>query len=157
MNIILDSGPLGLITNKNAKNREIAECKIWANSLISKDCNIYIPAISYYEVRRELIRTMKLDGVRRLDNLKYVKGFEYIEMTQEIIVKASELWAWARNTGQQTAHDDAVDGDVILAATAIIKAQQEGKTIIATTNVRHIQRYYTDTKNWKEKDWTVNL
>lgn len=157
MNIILDSRPLGLITNKNGKNLEIAECKIWANSLISRNCKMCIPAISYYEVRRELVRTMKLEGMERLDNLKYVEGFEYINITQDIIIKATELWAWARNTGQQTAHDEAFDGDVMLAATAIIKATTEGKTVIATTNVRHIQRYYTDTKNWKEKDWTVNL
>ena len=50
-----------------------------------------------------------------------------------------------------------MDGDVILAATAIIIAQREGKTIIATTNVRHVQRYYTNTKNWKDKDWLSSV
>ena len=59
MNIILDSAPLGLITNKSGKSTQIAECQIWANSLISRNCKMYIPGISYYEVRRELLRTMK--------------------------------------------------------------------------------------------------
>jgi predicted nucleic acid-binding protein len=157
MKIIIDAGPLGLLTNKNTKNVDITECRVWAKSLLKNGFKICIPEIAYYEVRRELVRTKKLEGVKRLDSLKDVEGFEYIKITTDIIVKASEIWAWARNTGQKTANDDALDADVILAATAIIKSQEEGIIFIATTNVQHIQRYYTNTKNWKDQDWLKDI
>jgi hypothetical protein len=64
--------------------------------------------------------------------------------------KAAELWAIARNQGYPTADLKALDGDVILAATAIILSEQdEDEVIIATSNVRHIGRF-TSAKVWKE-------
>jgi hypothetical protein len=56
--------------------------------------------------------------------------------------RAAELWAQARSMGQPTAPDLALDGDVILAAQAIVLAAQEAEpVIIATTNPAHLQRY----------------
>ncbi|RUS99201.1 hypothetical protein DSM106972_079030 [Dulcicalothrix desertica PCC 7102] len=64
------------------------------------------------------------------------------------------MWGWARSTGQSTAQSAALDGDVILAATAIIAAQDFGKrVIIATTNVKDLQRYHTDTHHWDDAWW----
>ena len=52
-------------------------------------------------------------------------------------------------TGQQTAHDEAIDADVILAATAIIMAVEGEHVVIATTNVSDLARY-TPAKNWED-------
>ncbi len=37
-----------------------------------------------------------------------------------------------------------------IAATAILVAGRGSRTIIPTTNVKHLQIYYTDTKHWED-------
>jgi predicted nucleic acid-binding protein len=150
--ILLDSGPLGLIIHPSQK-KEIFECKQWFKKIVS-DNLIFIPEIIDYESRRKLIQNKLTESIERLDDLKNLKDVNSIPITKEILLKAAELWAWSRNTGQSTAKDAALDIDVILAATAIITSQNEGKTtIIVTTNVKHLQRYHTDTKHWQDEYW----
>ena len=115
---------------------------------------VFIPEITDYEVRRELIHQKLDNSLKRLDDLKSLNGVSYLPITTEIMNKAAQLWGWARSTGQSTAQSAALDGDVILAATAIITVQKfEKKVIIATTNVKDLQRYYTDTRHWDNDSW----
>ena len=53
--IILDSGPLGLITNPNPAPQNIA-CADWLKTLLSAGTRVVIPEIVDYEIRRELLR-----------------------------------------------------------------------------------------------------
>ncbi|MBD2773083.1 PIN domain-containing protein [Iningainema tapete] len=149
--ILLDSGPLSLITHANSQKEVVIKCQQWFRIIIKKYF-VYIPEIADYEVRRELIHQKLKKGIERLNEIENLENIQYIPITTEIMLKAAELWAWARSTGQQTASKEALDGDVILAATAIITSQNQGnKVIIATTNVGHLQRYHTDTRNWEDK------
>ncbi|WP_202895358.1 type II toxin-antitoxin system VapC family toxin [Iningainema tapete] len=148
MIILLDTGPLGLISNPS-KKEEAVKCREWITSLDKNFFSLYIPEISDYEVRRELIRCKKLEGLRRLDLLKDSENFTYVPITTEVMLKAAELWAWAHNTGQQTASAESLDADVILSATAIVLARLGVSVIIATTNVNHLERY-TPAKHWKD-------
>jgi hypothetical protein len=52
--------------------------------------------------------------------------------------QAAVFWAQARQQGQPTADDRALDGDVILAAQAITLGVTD--VVIATTNVGHLSR-----------------
>ena len=52
--------------------------------------------------------------------------------------KAAELWAQARTTGQTTAPDAALDGDVILAAQALTLNTD---VVVATGNPAHLSRF----------------
>ena len=65
------------------------------------------------------------------------------------MLKAAELWGQARNQGYPTAAIEALDGDVILAAQAIILRSQGYDVTIVTTNVAHISRF-TPAKIWQE-------
>lgn len=151
--ILLDSGLLGAITNLNSKKPNILRCQAWFYSMLERYI-ILIPEINDYEVRRELIH-QKLDiSLNRLNNLPNLDNVGYLPITTKIMLKAAQLWGWARSTGQSTAQSAALDGDVILAATAIIAAQDFGKrVIIATTNVKDLQRYHTDTYHWDDASW----
>ena len=65
--------------------------------------------------------------------------FEYLPLTTVATRKAAELWAQARQQGQQTAADAALDADVILAGQALTLAVPN--FVVATTNVGHLSRF----------------
>jgi hypothetical protein len=94
-----------------------------------------IPEIADYEVRRELVRAGKDRGI--LDALKGM--IAYAAITTPVMLKAAEFWATARKIGRQAADDTSLDADMILAAQAAAVAHEGGRrTVIATTNVRHL-------------------
>ena len=61
----------------------------------------------------------------------------------------AKLWAEVRQSGQATADPKSLDGDVILAAQALLQAQQGYEVIVATTNVKHISRF-VDARLWAD-------
>ena len=63
------------------------------------------------------------------------------------MLKASQLWAEARNRGKLTANPEALDGDVILAAQALLVAEAGNEVIVATTNVKHLSQF-VDAREW---------
>jgi predicted nucleic acid-binding protein len=63
---------------------------------------------------------------------------EYLPLTTAAIRQAAVFWAQARQQGQPTADDRALDDDVILAAQAITLGVTD--VVIATTNVGHLSR-----------------
>jgi predicted nucleic acid-binding protein len=96
-------------------------------------------------VRRELLRAKKNQGIERLDAL--TNRLEYLPITTAAMFQAAQFWAQARQQGQPTADNQALDGDVILAAQAVVLNIQN--VVIATTNVGHLSRF-TDAKLWQE-------
>lgn len=144
--ILLDSGPLGLITNPSA-SEENRECNVWIQTRLREGDRVMVPAISDYEIRRELLRAGKTKGLARLDGLKSVVG--YIPLTSEALLQAAEFWAQARRSGKPTASDSALDGDVILCAQAAEITRLGHETVIATTNVKHLE-IFADARLWRE-------
>jgi hypothetical protein len=65
------------------------------------------------------------------------------------MLKAAELWAAARRAGIPTAPPDALDGDVILAAQAILSAGAGNIVTVATDNVGHLARF-VDAQSWEK-------
>jgi predicted nucleic acid-binding protein len=134
--IILDSGPLGLITNPKLSPESVA-CTQWLQAHITAGNRMIIPEIADYEVRRELLRANKTKGIVRLNAL--AKSIEYLPLTTEAMNQAAKLWAQARQTGQPTAGDKTIDGDMILVAQAMILENPD--VVIATTNIGHLSRF----------------
>lgn len=143
--IFLDSGPLGMVTNPQAKPPYL-ECQLWLDSLLQNGEMIILPEIADYEVRRELIRAGKERGIRKIDQFKTV--LTYRPLTTEVMLLAAQLWADARRRGRPTAEANALDGDVILAAQAILEASEENEVVIATTNVGHLSQFI-DAREWR--------
>lgn len=142
---MLDSGPLGIVTNPKAASPLSQEGKVWLQSLPLKGYIVMLPEIADYEVRRELIRVGKTAGIRRLDQLK--SQIPYCPLTTEVMLLAAQLWADARNRGKPTADRNALDGDVILAAQAIGEVNAGNEVVIATTNVGHLSQF-VDAREW---------
>lgn len=143
--VMLDSGPLGMVTNPKTNIALHQECKLWLDNLPSLGYEIILPEITDYEVRRELLRSNKLAGIRRLDQLK--AAITYLPITTETMLLAAQLWAEVRRKGRPTADSTALDGDVILAAQAILEQTEDKKVIVATTNVRHLS-IFVDAREW---------
>ena len=112
--IVLDSGPLGMVTNPKARASECLECQTWLKSMLNVGHTVAIPEIVDYEVRRELIRANRLASLRQMDRLNALAI--YMPITTLAVRKAAELWAIARQSGLPTADPMALDGDVILSA-----------------------------------------
>jgi hypothetical protein len=138
--VLLDAGPLGLVTNPNMSPDALA-CTQWLQSLRVKGISVLVPEIADYEVRRELLRANRTQGVLRLDQLAAAIG--YLPLTTTTMRRAAVFWAQVRNQGQQTADNKALDGDVILAAQAAVLSDQGNEVLIATTNVGHLSRLAT--------------
>jgi len=133
--VLLDAGPLGMITNPRS-SLESEACKNWLARLVFRGISVVIPEIADYEVCRELLRAGKDKGIGRLDALKDMLA--YVPITTPVMLKAAEFWAVARKTGRQSASDASLDADVILAAQAEALGHEGDEAVVATTNVRHL-------------------
>ena len=143
--VLLDSAPVGMVTNPKATSLTL-ECQRWLDSLQSRGYEVVFPEIVDYEVRRELLRAGKVAGIRKLDLLK--AQLIYLPITTEAMLKAAELWAEARKRGRPTADPKALDGDVILAAQAVLVAEEGNEVIVATTNLGHLSQF-VDAREWR--------
>jgi hypothetical protein len=136
--ILLDAGPLGLVSHpKTALQAEA--CRDWVREREAQGDFIIVPEIADYEVRRELLRARKSAGIARLDIVK--SQLSYLPLTTQAMLRAAEFWAMARQTGQPTAHDHALDGDVILAAQAALLLDVGNHVVIATVNLKHFSLF----------------
>jgi predicted nucleic acid-binding protein len=131
---VLDAGILGLLTNPKRSDTGEA-CAKWLQLMIINTCPILVPEITDYEVRRELLRANKLNGLRRLDSFIASNAVIYLPIDTAVMRQAALLWAEARQQGRPAADNKALDADMILAAQSIV--QCTGDVAIATTNVKH--------------------
>lgn len=144
--IFLDSGTLGMVTNPRRKPRNV-QCEQWTRNLLAAGASVFVPEIADYEIRRELIRTGATSGLIRLDRLRI--GFDYAPITSDVMLLAADLWAQARNRGLPTAPPEALDGDVILAASALLSAGPGDVVTVATDNVGHLAQF-VDAQPWEK-------
>jgi predicted nucleic acid-binding protein len=146
MIILLDAGPLGMITNPKPSAENDA-CTFWLESALQIGTRIILPEIADYEVRRELLRAKKFVGIERLDAMQHI--LDYVPLTTETMRKAAEFWAIARNQGRPAADAKALDSDMILAAQAAFFAERDEEVVIATTNVKHLAMF-AKAQLWQE-------
>jgi predicted nucleic acid-binding protein len=148
--IVLDSGPLGVACRRSGPP-DVERLRDWLDQTNAMGAIIAIPEIADYEVRRELLRSGAVDGIRRLDLLRHElrHDMHYIPITTAAMRKAAEMWADARRNGIGTADDQAIDADVILAAQALDFSGLSDALVVATENTRHLSRYL-DARHWKD-------
>ena len=123
------------------------ECRAWLARLLARGVKVGLPEIADYEVRRELLRADKMLGVARLDSLQ--QALTYLPVSTPLVRIAAEFWASARKRGKKSADDAALDGDVLIAAQAVLLMGEEDEVVIATSNVRHLN-LFAPAKFWKD-------
>ena len=143
--VFLDSGPLGLVANPKGRPAAV-QCRQWARDLLAAGVRVVVPEIADYEIRRELLRRGATASLQRLDQVK--AGLEYDPITTAVMLRAAELWAAARRAGRPTAPPEALDGDCLLAAQALLAAGPGDVVTVATDNVGHLARF-VDAQPWE--------
>lgn len=138
--ILLDTGPLALVTHPKASPENDA-CNQWLRTQIENGKLVIVPGISDYELRRELIRINSVGSIAKLEALN--NSLRFAPLTTEVMNYAALLWARARRMGKPTAPDTALDGDMILAAQAVLLEKQGHGVVVATTNVKHLNLFCT--------------
>ncbi|NEO88974.1 MAG: type II toxin-antitoxin system VapC family toxin [Moorea sp. SIO3G5] len=144
--IVLNSAPVGLITNPKGAGLSL-QCQEWFSNLFDRGYDVVLPEIIDYEIRRELLRSNKGSGIKKLNRLK--AEIIYLPITTEVMLKAAELWAEVRKKGKPTADPKALDGDVILAAQAILVTNSGYEVTVATNNTKHLS-LFVDAREWQE-------
>jgi predicted nucleic acid-binding protein len=135
--LLLDSGPLGLIT-KPQRSHEVIAITDWLKDCLAAGARVLVPAIVYYEIKRELPRANKEIGIARLDAFVNAASDRYVPLTDDALRLAAELWAQSRRSGRPTADAMALDIDVLLAAQALRLGRSP---VVATTNPKHLSQF----------------
>jgi hypothetical protein len=144
--ILLDTGPLGLVTHPKASPENDA-CNQWLRSQIINQKIVVVPGISDYELRREMIRIGSTRGIAKLEALK--DSLRFAPITTAVMNQAALFWASARSMGKPTASDTSLDGDMILSAHAALIDSTQHHVVIATDNVKHLELFAV-AKLWKD-------
>ncbi len=144
--IVLDSGPLGLVSHRPGYPRGDA-CRVWLDPVRAAGAVVIVPEIADFEVRRELIRANAHAGLARLDHL--VVSLVYDPITTPVMHRAAEFWADVRRRGLPTAADQSLDADAIVAAQAALIGGPGDSVTVATSNPGHLVRFPgIDAQDW---------
>ena len=138
--ILLDSGPLGLLTNPRKTPDTIAIAQ-WVVSLVRAGHRVAVPAVADYEVRRELLRAGKATGVAQLDAFNAATSDRYLPLSDAALRLGAALWAQARNSGALPADPKELNCDVLIAAQALSLGLPPPDFVVATTNVGHFTQF----------------
>lgn len=71
--ILLDTGPLGLITHPLGSTESDA-CNRWMRSQLTIGIHVLVAGIADYELRREMLLNRNTNGVIKLNNLNATVG-----------------------------------------------------------------------------------
>ena len=138
--VILDTGPLGLLTNPKPTEETVAAVN-WGIRVMAAGHRLVVPAVADYEVRRELERAAKARSIAQLDAFNAARPDRLLSVTDSALQLAAKLWAQARNAGTPTADPREVDADVLIAAQALDMGIPSSDLVIATTNVGHLSQF----------------
>jgi predicted nucleic acid-binding protein len=142
MIIVLDTFPTSCVSKRASGSAPTLSdaCRQWIIDCEAAGHRILIPAISYYEVLRELELRQATMQITRLKAF-CLQPRRFIPLTTAQLETAAKLWAAARSKGMPTADPQAIDADVILAAQALSLGISPSDLIVATTNTAHLSRF----------------
>lgn len=141
MILLLDTFPTSSVAKRPGKTPTLSDqCREWVEGCEAAGHTVLVPAIAYYEVLRELEQRRAAAQIQRLREF-CLHPSRFIPLTTAHLETAARLWGEVRRAGLPTASDDALDGDVLLAAQALSLGLAASDYLVATTNVGHLSRF----------------
>jgi predicted nucleic acid-binding protein len=149
LRLLLDTNILGRIRHPRGNPEAAMWFQQTATAAAENGDELIIPEITDYELRRKLIHLADYressDAGISLQRLDFLIGLlTYLPLSTMVMRRAASLWARARGHGQSTASEEALDGDVILAAQAL-----EAEAVVVSENTKHLSRL-VKTFHWRE-------
>ena len=92
MIVVLDSGPLGIITSPNRVARETQAMLVWEQKMLLAGHFLLVPAIADYELRREHLRRGADRSIAELDRFVNAVEGRYLELTDSALKIAAQFW-----------------------------------------------------------------
>jgi hypothetical protein len=143
--IVLDTFPLSSTGKREpafgTKPTVLHQCQRWVYECLACGNTVLAPAISYYEALRELERLGAATQMARMRGFCRADPNRYLSLTDADLELAAKLWADIRNSGLPTASNDALDGDVLLAAQTLRLGVPLDDLVVATSNPAHLSRF----------------
>lgn len=139
MNLLLDTNILGQLCHPSKQTNQPASDWVEAILESGSEDRVFLPEVCDYEIRRELLRLIRKDPSthRSIDSLDELgELLDYLPLDTPTMRKAAEFWCDSRSRGKPTAANEALDGDVILAAQASLIGG-----IVVTTNKKHLSQF----------------
>jgi len=145
MIVFLDTNILGFVTAPG-KGEEISRCQTWLETLAARSNYIVTSEICAYELKRGLLEESLRKGkdVEGLSNLKELREWvKFLPVTQELLERASLIWAQATVLSMPMTHTLRLDADAIICAHwQLLREENPGRAVtIATTNLRDLGRF----------------
>lgn len=82
--VVLDTGPLGIATKRRGVP-DAEACREWIGRGIRQGASFIVPAITYYEVCRELERLKNTAGIARLNAFCDAVPDRYLVLTDDAL------------------------------------------------------------------------
>lgn len=95
---------------------------------VSAGDDVQVNALSYYEARRGLLNTHRVDKLRKFDAFCRVFGIVYLDLAA--LDRASEIYSDLKKKGQLIE-----DADILIAAMTLVN-----NAVLVTDNVNHFRR-----------------
>lgn len=117
--ILLDAGPLGIVSNPRFSTQTLA-CHQWVKERLTSGAQVLIPEIADYEVRRELLRANKTRSLARLTR-RVKEKIEEAALVSHQTLTDFVVTSLLRASDEALKHHQAIrltnrDGDLFLAA-----------------------------------------
>lgn len=139
--VFLDTGPLGILTNPKLPLPTLDAIR-WSVAMVTAGHSLIVPAVSDFELRRELERIGGTRSLNALDKFNSGAPDRYLTLSDSALKLGAKLWGQARNSGSLPADPRELNGDVLIAAQALDYQTSQGLAttdiIIATVNVGHL-------------------
>src|ERR1035441_7671439 len=94
--------------HSSAASVEVITVTQWLSRCLLNGTRIIVPAIVYYELKRELLRAKKTFSIGRLDAFINAAPGRYLPLSDDALRLAAELWAQSRQAGGPTAESKAL-------------------------------------------------
>lgn len=146
--LFLDSSPLSLLTHPQSSLR-VHAISAWLFEAVQSGIQVIVPAIIFYELKRELLRASKPMGMARLDAFVSAGPGLYLPLSDPALRLATDLWAQSRRAGRPTGPPESLDIDVLLAAQALTFGPAPSEIVVVTANRKHLSQF-VDARDWTE-------
>lgn len=155
--LVLDTGPLGLLTNPN-KTEKPEACRHWFENMAQNGARVAVPQTSYEEVCIGIQHAHTVHGIDRLNkfvNEVYDRNL-WIATNRVVTMEAERLQESTKTRGKMTGDPNELNPDCKIAAACKLAPQllddipQGTRCVVVTDNIKHYKQIEVECYKWQD-------